>query len=86
LINTLALPFLVDKSISLFLTPGEPTFRPLEALRLRRTMLRVKDKERELSSVWLMKERIKNLETKLYERNRQHEALEKKAAVHVCNN
>ena len=40
LINTLALPFLVDKSISLFLTPGEPTFRPLEALRLRRTMLR----------------------------------------------
>ena len=46
----------------------------------------MKDKERELSSVWLMKERIKNLETKLYERNRQHEALEKKAAVHVCNN
>jgi hypothetical protein len=31
-----------------------------------------------------MKERIENLETKLYERNRQHEALEKKAAVQLC--
>ena len=34
----------------------------------------------------LMKERIHNLEMKFSERNRQYEALEKKAAVQVCDN